>query len=209
MSAVAHKAWLIDHLVQDGNVRIFQGYCTLKQTGHVHGVWLCWNWAGVLFFMCFSNQSITCGLYFSLLEWWFHYMNIKVCVAGSGVWQTGMCGCLQWCWRTTLSRAQTRCRLTRAVFWEQFLVSYSQSCPCVLVWRELADFLQKKAGERDGQVSTTREFVMECSAYMSTEVLMWCSSSAGRYDVMLGYCMMQSSIPSSWDMLLEWLVLPL
>lgn len=39
----------------------------------------------LLFFMCFSNQSVSCNLCFSFLEWRFHYMTLKVCAASSEV----------------------------------------------------------------------------------------------------------------------------
>lgn len=56
------------------------------------------------FLMRFSNQSVSCNLCFSLLEWKFHYMNLKICAASSKVWQKSVWGFLQYCWRTTLSR---------------------------------------------------------------------------------------------------------
>lgn len=38
VSAVGRDAWRVDHLVQGGHTHVFQGNCTLKQTGHVYSV---------------------------------------------------------------------------------------------------------------------------------------------------------------------------
>lgn len=136
VSAEDCDAWPTDHVVQDGNIHFLQGYCPLKQTGHVHSVWVFWASQGgriSCYFLCvfpIKVKHVGCISVFQsgdFILWILRYMlqavgyDRKEC----GFICNGVGG-LHWA-------GPTECRLLCAVFWEELLVSYPQSCP-PLMW---------------------------------------------------------------------------